>query len=317
MDDLTLECSKVVADIVTTLIDKNLKYSVYSVGFDQSVLIQIDNYPLWESESLGSVYIMLKRNTFYRKGRNIAYKPLDQFSIRLYQERLGRQFAHPHIYPTGQPDWDHSKICSATDLIVKLIETITLQNIDEQTLQNAHTSSPAFGRLSDVMDNVVKHKESISKVLSLSEIIFDHSALKEAVDNLYCSGLTKSISEIIPDWSNIYEASIEDVSCGSVLMAEINAKDSPVRIIRNLYHSHPEVLAHVISNHRVLSSFIRGQIDEEASVFDLISIEGEPISADWNTPLCEQPFIKNELERLYSERQVPVIVVLVNERPWW
>lgn len=317
MDDLTLECSKVIADIVTTLIDKNLKYSVYNVGFDQSIVIEIDSYPLWKSESPGSVYIMLKRNTFYRKGRNIVYKPLDQFSIRLYQERLGIQFAHPHIYPTGQPDWGYSKVCSATDLIVKLIETLTLQNIDEQSLQNAGTSSPAFGRLSDVMDNVVKQRESISKVLSLSEIIFNHSILKEAVNTLYCRGLTKSISEIIPDWSNIYEVNIEDVSCGSVLKAEINAKDSPMRIIRNLYHAHPEAISRVFSNQRVLNKFIRRQIDEEASVFDLISIEGESISADWNTPLCDQPSIKNELERLYSERQVPVIVVLANERPWW
>lgn len=317
MDDLTLECSKVIADIVTTLINKNLKYSAYNVGFDQSIVIEIDNYPLWESESPGSVYIMLKRNTFYRKGRSIAYKPLDQFSIRLYQDRLGKQFAHPHIYPTGQPDWDYSKVCSATDLIVKLIETLTLQNIDEQSLQNASISSPAFGRLSDVMGNVVKHRESISKVLRLSEIIFDHSVLKEAVNTLYCRGLTKSISEIIPDWSNIYEVNIEDVSCGSVLKDEINAKDSPMRIIRNLYHTHPEAITRVFSNQRVLNKFIRRQIDEETSAFDLISIEGESISADWNTPLCDQPFIKNELERLYSERQVPVIVVLVNERPWW
>lgn len=317
MDDLTLGCSRVVADVVTTLIDKNLECSIYRVGFDQSVVIEIDNYPLWESESPGSVYIMLKRNTFYRKGRNIVYKPLDQFSIRLYQERLGRQFAHPHIYPTGQPDWGHSKVCSATDLIVKLIETLTLQNVDGKSLQNAGTSSPVLGRLSDVMDNVVKHRESISKVLSLSEIIFDHSALKEAVNKLYRRGLIKSISEIIPDWSNIYEVNIEAVSCGSVLKAEINAKDSPMRIICNLYHAHPEAITRVFSNQRVLNEFIRRQIDEERSVFDLISIEGESISADWNTPLCNQLFIKNELERLYTERQVPVIVVLISERPWW
>ena len=56
MDDLTLECSKVIADIVTTLIDKNLKYSVYNVGFDQSIVIEIDSYPLWKSESPGSVF---------------------------------------------------------------------------------------------------------------------------------------------------------------------------------------------------------------------------------------------------------------------
>lgn len=317
MDDLTLECSKVIADIVTTLIDKNLKYSVYNVGFDQSIVIEIDNYPLWESELPGSIYIMLKRNTFYRKGRNIAYNPLDQFSIRLYQERLGIQFAHPHVYPTGQPDWDNSKVFSATDLIVKLIDTLTLQNIDEESLQNAGTSSPALGRLSDVMDNVVRHRESISKVLSLPEIIFDHFALKETVNKLYRRGITKSISEIIPDWSNIYEVNIEDVSCGSVLKAEINAKDSPMRIIRNLYHTHPEAITRVFSNQRVLNKFIRRQIDEETSAFDLISIEGEAISADWNTPLCDQLFIKNELERLYTERQVPVIVVLVNESPWW
>ena len=259
----------------------------------------------------------MKRNTFYRKGRNIVYKPLDQFSIRLYQERLGRGFTHPHIYPTGQPDWDHSNVCSATDLIVKLIETITLQNINEQSLQNAGTSSPAFGRLSEVLDNVVKHRESISRVLDLSEIIFEHSTLKKTVDKLYRSGITGNISEIIPDWANIYEVNIEDVSCGTVLKGEINAKDSPMRIIRNLYHTHPEAITRVFSNQRVLNKFIRRQIDEEASVFDLISLEGKSISADWNTPLCEQPSIKNELTRIDVKGQIPVLVVLVNERPCW
>ena len=153
----------------------------------------------------------MKRNIFYRKGRNIIYNPIDQFSILFYQERFGRQFAHPHIYPTGQPDWDHSKVWSPTDLIVRLIETITLRNVYEYSLQHALTSSPIFGKLSEVQSNVMKHREDISRILNCPSIISDSSELKKAVDKYYHDRLIAKFTEIVPDWAEIYEVNIKDV----------------------------------------------------------------------------------------------------------
>jgi hypothetical protein len=55
-----------------------------------------------------------------------------------------------------------------------------------------------------------------------------------------------------------------------------------------------------------------GQVDESRSAFELISIAGDSIRADWKTALCNQPAIKEEMAHIESEGQVPKFVVTVS-----
>ena len=55
-----------------------------------------------------------------------------------------------------------------------------------------------------------------------------------------------------------------------------------------------------------------GHIDEDRSAFELITIEGDSIRADWKTPLCNQPAIKEELARIEAEGETPTFVVSVS-----
>ena len=57
---------------------------------------------------------------------------------------------------------------------------------------------------------------------------------------------------------------------------------------------------------------VEEMVREAKSAFELISIDGDSIRADWKTALCNQPAIKEEMARIESEGQVPTFVVSVS-----
>ena len=63
---------------------------------------------------------------------------------------------------------------------------------------------------------------------------------------------------------------------------------------------------------KAIDQLMDGHIDEAKSAFELISLEGDSIRADWKTPLCNQPSIKEELAHIESEGQIPTFVVSVS-----
>lgn len=107
------------------------------------------------------------------------------------------------------------------------------------------------------------------------------------------------------------KAILETVT-GIHINRDIDIAESPMGIIRKFYEEDATAAAQIFSNQKAIDQLMEGHIDEAKSAFELMCLEGDSIRADWKTPLCNQPSIKEELARIESEGQVPTFVVSVS-----
>lgn len=74
----------------------------------------------------------------------------------------------------------------------------------------------------------------------------------------------------------------------------------------------PTAATQIFSNQTAIDQLMDGHIDETKSTFELLGIDQDSIKADWKTPLCNQPAIKEEMAHIESEGQIPAFVVCVS-----
>ena len=75
------------------------------------------------------------------------------------------------------------------------------------------------------------------------------------------------------------------------------------------YEEDETAATQIFSNETAIQQLMDGNVDETKSVFELITVSGDSVKADWKTPLCDQPEIKEELARLDTDGQIPTFVV--------
>ena len=107
------------------------------------------------------------------------------------------------------------------------------------------------------------------------------------------------------------KATLETVT-GVTINRDIDTADSPMGIIRKFYEEDATAATQIFSNQKAIDQLMDGHIDEAKSAFELLSIEGDSIKADWKTALCSQLAIKEEMAHIESEGQVPTFVVSVS-----
>lgn len=90
------------------------------------------------------------------------------------------------------------------------------------------------------------------------------------------------------------KATLETVT-GVTINRDIDTADSPMGIIRKFYEEDATAATQIFSNQKAIDQLMDGHIDEAKSAFELLSIEGDSIKADWKTALCNQPAIKEEI----------------------
>ena len=107
------------------------------------------------------------------------------------------------------------------------------------------------------------------------------------------------------------KATLETIT-GVIINRDIDTADSPMGIVRKFYEEDATAATQIFSNQKAIDQIMDGHIDEAKSTFELLSIENDPIKADWKTPLCNQPAIKEEMAHIESEGQIPAFVVCVS-----
>ena len=106
------------------------------------------------------------------------------------------------------------------------------------------------------------------------------------------------------------KATLETVT-GVTINRDIDIADSPMGIIRKFYEEDPTAVMKIFANQRAIDQLMEGHIDEARLAFELLSIEGDSIKADWKTALCNQLPIKEEMVRIENEGLVPTFLVIV------
>ena len=107
------------------------------------------------------------------------------------------------------------------------------------------------------------------------------------------------------------KATLETVT-GVTINRDIDKADSPIGIIRKFYEEDATAATQIFSNQKAIDQLMDGHIDVAKSAFELLSIDGDSIEADWKTALCNQPAIKEEMAHIEREGQVPTFVVSVS-----
>ena len=107
------------------------------------------------------------------------------------------------------------------------------------------------------------------------------------------------------------KATLETVT-GVTINRDIDTADSPMGIIRKFYEEDATAATQIFSNQKAIDQLMAGHVDEVKSAFELLSIDGDSIKADWKTALCNQPAIKEEMAHIESEGQIPTFVVSVS-----
>ena len=161
MRDYTMDLTKIAASIVTDCLGAGLTSNTYYSADGNSIIMEFNGYPLRNSNRSGKVYVQFPRSTFYVRKGNVHYTPIQQAQCRYYQESMGNQFAHPHVYNDGHPCWDNSKRERPVDFIANIIETLSLQNVTKDSVTVGLCASGIMGVKMEALKNAQAQQKKV------------------------------------------------------------------------------------------------------------------------------------------------------------
>lgn len=161
MRDYTMDLTKIAASIVTDCLGSGLTSNTYYSPDGNSIIMEFNGYPLRNSSRTGKVYVQFPRSTFFVRKGNVHYTPIQQAQCRYYQESMGNQFAHPHVYNDGHPCWDNSKRERPVDFIANIIETLSLQNVTKDSVTVGLCASGIMGVKLEALKNAQAQQKKV------------------------------------------------------------------------------------------------------------------------------------------------------------
>lgn len=190
MRDFSMELACVAAGIVNDVMGSGLSVQTTYSSDGNNIIMEFDGYPLYGSRRNGKVYVQFPRSTFFLRRGNVQYSPIQQAQCRYYQNRIGEQFAHPHIYNDGHPCWDNSKRERAVDFIANIIETLSMENVTKDSVTVGLCASGIMGVKLDALRNAQTQKKRVMDTLKCKPIVKDRRKLETYVNKRWCSKIT-------------------------------------------------------------------------------------------------------------------------------
>lgn len=190
MRDYSMDLAKIAANIVTDVMGSGLTAETRYSSDGNNIIMEFDGYPLRGSRKKGKVFVQFPRSTFYVRKGNVHFTPIQQAQCRYYQEEIGKQFAHPHVYNDGHPCWDNSKRERATDFIANIVETLSLQNVTKDSVTIGLCASGIMGVKMEALKNAQQQQKVVVTTLKPKAIISDRRKLESYVSKRWCSKIT-------------------------------------------------------------------------------------------------------------------------------
>lgn len=132
--DKRLMIYKIFANLICSEFNDKLTHEVKYSYDGNNVEIWLKGYPLYPSKQLGSVIIILPIDYITIRSGAVKYKDLQQGSVRIYQEYIGKAFAHAHVWNCGEPCWDHIPIKDIQTLFTRFVHTLFLTNVTSDSV---------------------------------------------------------------------------------------------------------------------------------------------------------------------------------------
>lgn len=190
MRDYSMELARIASSIVTDVMGDGLTTQTYYSSDGNNIIMEFCGYPLYGTRKTGKVYVQFPRSTFYLRRGNVHYTPIQQAQCRYYQNRIGEQFAHPHVYNDGHPCWDNSKRERAVDFIANIIETLAMENVTRDSVTVGLCASGIMGVKLDALQNAQAQKKKVLETLGSKPIVKDRRKLESYVNKRWCSKIT-------------------------------------------------------------------------------------------------------------------------------
>lgn len=190
MRDYSMDLAKIAAGIVIDVMGTNITANTRYSDDGNSVVMQFDNYPLYGQRKKGKVFVQFPRSTFYVRRGNVYFTPIQQAQCRYYQENIGTQFAHPHIYNDGHPCWDGSSRERPTDFIANIVETLSLLNVTKDSVTIGLCASGIMGVKLEALSNAQKQQKRVLESLKCKPIIKDRRKLESYISKRWCNKIT-------------------------------------------------------------------------------------------------------------------------------
>lgn len=190
MRDYTLDLTKIAASIVVDCLGSSLTVNTYYSEDGNSIVMEFDGYPLRSSSHTGKVFVQFPRSTFYVRKGDVCYTPIQQAQCKYYQESIGRQFEHPHVYNDGHPCWDNSRRERAVDFIANIVETLSLQNVTKDSITVGRCASGIMGFYMEALKNAQIQQKKVLDTLKCKSFISERRKLEVYVNRRWRSKIT-------------------------------------------------------------------------------------------------------------------------------
>ena len=143
-------------------------------------------------------------------------------------------------------------------------------------------------------------------VLKCKSFISDHRELKNYVNQKWFDKLMILMN------SDIYIRVVFENLMGITVIREIDMTNSPREIVKEVYEEDPATALQFFAWQYAFSHLVKTDFSEfskESSSFELLNLEGDSIRASWRSALWDQLKIKEEMENIINENQVPTFIV--------
>ncbi len=190
MRDYSMDLAKVAAAIVVDVMGSDLTATTHYSSDGNNIIMEFNGYPLYGQRQKGRVFVQFPRSTFYVRKGNVYFTPLQQSQCRYYQDQMGNQFVHPHIYNDGHPCWDGSSRERPTDFIANIIETLSLLNVTKDSVTVGLCASGIMGVKLEALENAQRQQKRVLESLKCKPIIKERRKLENYVSKRWCNKIT-------------------------------------------------------------------------------------------------------------------------------
>lgn len=190
MRDYSIDLAKIAANIVTDVMGVGLTAVTKYSSDGNNIIMEFNGYPLYGYNKRGKVFVQFPRSTFYVRKGVVHFTAFQQAQCRYYQEKIGKPFAHPHVFDNGRPCWSEGGRQRATDFICNIIETLTLQNVTKDSVIFGRCASGIMGVKMEALKNAQKYQKVVTSTLNSKVFIDDRRKLETYVSKQWCSRIT-------------------------------------------------------------------------------------------------------------------------------
>ncbi len=187
MEDKRLDIFKIFAVQICSWFEDKLTFDVKYSADGNNVEIWLHGYPLYPSKKLGNIIFVLPASYIsVGSSQGVRFGKIGQAHIKFYQERIGKCFAHPHVWGSGEPCWNHIDKSNPVDLYCSLVHTLLLTNVTKNSLEIGKPCPDSAMRATTyalILDEAKKHQKIIKSKLKLPNDAFELGTLGMIFNN--------------------------------------------------------------------------------------------------------------------------------------